>query len=73
MIRVKLAAIAIMTVYSTLPVHANLQYHDEELSFAKVNTEQEVKMAFAQGRKIDATYSTGILVSPEKNIIQYYS
>jgi len=75
MIRVKLAAIAaviaIMIAYSTLPLNANLQYHAERLNFERVSTGQEVKVAFAEGRRLVTTYYSGIPLGPEKNLIQY--
>lgn len=75
MIRIKLAAItaviAIMIAYSALPLNANLQYHAEKLNFGIVNTDQEIKVTFAEGRRLVTTYYSGIPLGPEKNLIQY--
>ncbi|MCX5666313.1 MAG: hypothetical protein NT036_04630 [Candidatus Omnitrophica bacterium] len=75
MIRIKLAVIAaviaIIVAYSTMPLHANLQYHGERLNFTGVNAGREIKVAFAEGRRLVTTYHSGMPLGPEKNLIQY--
>jgi len=75
MIRIKLAmmveVIAIIVAYSTMPLHANFQYHGERLNFTGANPVQEIEVVFVEGRRLVTTYHSGMPLGPEKNLIQY--